>query len=178
MTNPGKTDTSASYSSSPSSYLSAMPSPQQRAALCPPSRNCLVRYVGTVRRWEGGLEKVLDHMFIRVWPGRLWVYVHETVAVHCCVLFPCLSKLMTRLFWNKPGFSEPPMGHCWLCYLDASFEEWKYDRSVRITTGGRLTLAQSTLMLLGFFNICATQKCSSFFFNPMLDYGDQIWLGL
>ncbi len=36
-----------------------MPSPQQNrvAALCPPSRNCLVQYVGMVRRWEGAFKK-------------------------------------------------------------------------------------------------------------------------
>lgn len=110
MTNPGKTDKAASYSSSSvilPAPLSAMPSPQENrvAALCPPSRNCLVRYVGTIWRWEGGLKKVLDHMFIRIWLGCLWVY--ETVSAHCCVLFLCLSNLMTRLFWNKPGFSKP-----------------------------------------------------------------------
>lgn len=28
------------------------------------------------------------------------------------------------------------MGHCWLNYLDGSFEEWKYDKSVRIAACG------------------------------------------
>lgn len=139
MTNPGKTGRTASYSSSLSCHcmLLFLPCPahsktEVQLFAHPPQLFGTVRWHGL--QVGGGLEKVLDHMLIRERQGCLWVFVQKSVTMHCCVLFPCLSNLMTRLFWNEPGFSEPPMGHCWLCYLDGSVKEWKYDRCVRIAT--------------------------------------------
>lgn len=112
MTNPGKT----SHSSSPSSYCTcssflACPTHSKKnrvASLCPPSRNCLVEYAGTVWRWEGGFEKVLDHMFIRIWPGRLRVYVHETVGAHFALY--CWVTWWRGSSGTSLDFLSPPNG--------------------------------------------------------------------
>lgn len=48
------------------------------------------------------------------------------------------------------GLLSPPLGHGWHSSLDESFEERKYDESVRIATGGRFPLASSTLIVFHF----------------------------
>lgn len=152
MTNPGKTDTTDRliflFTILRPAPLSAMPSP--------PSRDCLVQYVGSIWRWEGGGRGGVSKKFwITCLLGLGWaacecMYVRLSVcvAVHCSCAWVTwwLGSSGTSLDFLSP----PQMGHCWLSYLDASFEEWKYDRCVRIVTRGRFPLAQSALIFLGF----------------------------
>lgn len=153
MTNPGKM---ASYSSSPSSYLLLfLPCPaHSKTELQRFAHPRAIVWYSMLAQFGGGREGSK-----KFWITCLLEYGWAACECMCMRLFVRIAVYCSPAWvtwWlgssgTSLDFLSPPMGRCWLSYLDGSFEEWKYDRSVRIATRGRFPLAQSALMCFWFF---------------------------